>query len=135
MIKIRTHTLSTYIVMTILFANSLLELVFGRSIRMLFEIKLNESIYIHLLIVLIAVMGLVCSLALFFKFAIALKVSLLLYIVQMIGVLYEQFYYAISIGFLVNWSLELSNLTIDINLVAVVFCIIIYTAIVKTKEN
>jgi hypothetical protein len=67
--------------------------------------------------------------AILFKRNFALKLCFLLYIVQILGFIYNAAYYVLSFGLWISWSTEIGDLSIEINLVAVFISALIFMAI------
>jgi hypothetical protein len=123
------HNIFSISAVTLIFLDCFVEIYSFASLGTVLQMGFDYNFFLAILIFVLMVSSFIGAVALVFKRNFALKLCFLLYIVQILGFIYNEAYYVLSFGLWISWSTEIGDLSIEINLVAAFISALIFMAI------
>ena len=104
---------------------------FCTFMNMEFDFNFYRSI-LMLIGSVLSLVGLICTLL---KYTIGLKICLITYLFQTLGFVLDGYYFVLSFGIIINWSIAIGNSSLEIGLVGVFISLLLYTALLKVNTK
>lgn len=131
----RNHNIFTAFAVFLILMNCGVEIYSLASINTVLHIGFDYNFYRALMILLLLVISVIATFYVLLKRIFALKLCLVIYLIQIFGLIYNETYYILSYGLWISWSTDLSGFSIEINLVSLCISAVLFMAIRSSKKD
>ena len=133
--KFENHNFLTIFAGILIVIDCFVEIYFQGLLNEILAINFDFNFYRVVLIAFIFFVSLLGASAIFLKQTFALKICLVAYLIQILGLIINDVYYVLSFGLSISWSIPIVELSLEINLVAVLISLVIYFALASVTDK
>lgn len=133
--KITNHNILTTFSIISITITLFIEFVYGSNLKLVAQSVITHELWFNYIHALLTFTTLMVTVMMYLKYKVSFNIGLILFMVQTLGVIYQDFHYNLSIGLVVFWHYESQTFEAGLNLWAIFISFLLFITILKLDSR